>query len=117
MGLDSDLDFYKAELSKVFEIQLRGRLGEGCTITEIKMLNRVVRVSADGLEYEADPRHVELLAGSMNLNATNSVKTTGVKDPVPDYNIVWGDDQPTTASTFENHLAPSSRKSATGKSM
>ena len=71
MGLDSDLDFYEAELSKVFENKMRGRLGESCTRTEIKMLNSVARVTADGLEYEAGPRHVELLASSMNMTTAN----------------------------------------------
>ena len=79
--------FYEAELSKVFEIKVRGRLGESCTMTKIKILNRAVRVAADGLEYEADPRHVELLAGSMNMAAANSVKTPGVHDSIPDFTI------------------------------
>ena len=49
------------------------------------------------------------------MTAANSVKTPGMKDPIPDYNIVKGDDQPTTATTFGNHLAPSSSESATGR--
>ena len=86
-------------------------------MTEIKILNRVGRVAADGLEHEADPRHVELLAGSMNMTAANSVKTPAVKDPVPDNNIVKGDDQPATATSLGNHLAPSCSETATGRSM
>ena len=35
------------------------------------------------MEYEADPRHVELLTSSMGLNSANAVKTPGVKDPDP----------------------------------
>ena len=35
--------------------------------------------------YEADPRHVDLLAGALGLTAANSVTTPGVKDPEPDY--------------------------------
>ena len=84
MGLDSDLDLYEAELSNVLEIEMRGRLEEGCTMTEITMLNRAVRVTADGLEYEDDPRHFELSAGSMNMTAADSVKKPGVKEPIPD---------------------------------
>ena len=83
MGLDSNLDVYEAELAKVFEIKARGRLEEGCTMTENMCSNRVFGATANGLEYEADPRHVELLAGSMSMTAANSVKTPNVKDPIP----------------------------------
>ena len=48
-------DVYEAELFNVLEIVVWGLLGEGCTITEIKIINCVVKVTADGLEYEADP--------------------------------------------------------------
>ena len=34
---------------------------------------------------EADPRHVDLLAGSLGLTAANSVTTPNVKNPQPDY--------------------------------
>ena len=38
--------------------------------------------------YEADPRHVDLLAKSMGLTLANAVATPGVKDPNPDYEAV-----------------------------
>ena len=66
----------------------------------IRILKRVVGVAANGLEYEANPRHVELLENSMNVTAADYVKTPGVKDPVPDYAIAKGDDQPTTATNL-----------------
>ena len=71
-------------------------MGIGCELTEIKILNRVVRITSEGLEYEADPRHTELITGSLGLTAANAVKTPGVKDPVPDYSITKADDLPTT---------------------
>ena len=83
MGLDEDLDYYEAELAKRFELKIRGRLGEGCDLTEIKILNRILRICPDGVEYEADPRHVELLTSSLGLSSANSVKTPGIKDPDP----------------------------------
>ena len=30
LGVDSDLDWYESKLQEVFEIKIRGRLGEGC---------------------------------------------------------------------------------------
>ena len=63
LGTDSALDKYEREIQKAFEVELRGRLGEeekDCK--EMKILNRILRVCKEGLRYEADPRHVELLA-------------------------------------------------------
>ena len=87
LGLDEGIDYYKTQLAKRFEVKIRGRLGIGCELTKIKILNRVVRIKGEGPEYEADPRHTELVTGSLGLTAANAVKTPGVKDPVPDYSI------------------------------
>ena len=58
LATDPDLDRYESEVKKYFEIKIRGRLGEGCTGNrEIRILNRIVSVNAQGLTYEADPRH------------------------------------------------------------
>ena len=86
LGLQSDLDWMDVELAKHFELKIRGRLGEDCTgPPHIRILNRIVTLTKEGLVYEADPRHVDLLANSLGLTAANSVLTPGVKDPIPDY--------------------------------
>ena len=80
LGTDADLDWYEKALQESFEIKLRGRLGEGCSgPQEIRILNRVVSVDSNGLTYEADPRHGDLLMSSLNLNLSNSSATPGVK--------------------------------------
>ena len=43
------------------------------------MLNRVVRWTSRGLEYEADPRQAEKLIRDTELQGANSVTTPGVK--------------------------------------
>ena len=85
LGVAAELDWYETELAKHFEIKIRGRMGPGGDCTEIKILNRILRLTPEGLTYEADPRHVDLLASSMNLDASKGVGTPGVKDPVADY--------------------------------
>ena len=79
LGTDDDLDWYTAELEKVFEIKVRGRLGEGTADTEIRILNRVIRITSQGVSYEADPRHHELLQRSLGLEGSTPVSTPGVK--------------------------------------
>ena len=59
---------------------MRGRLGKGCEgPNEIRILNRIVRIAAQGLRYEADPRHCDLLIPSLGLQNGSAVKTPGVK--------------------------------------
>ena len=63
-------------MSKQFELKLRGRLGVGCE-GELRILNRIVRVTKEGLEYEADPRHVELIAESLEITDCKPVCSPG----------------------------------------
>ena len=51
---------------------------------EIRLLNRIIRITDEGLLYEADPRHAELLAKSMNLQQCRQAATPGVKKPFSD---------------------------------
>ena len=84
LAVKAELDWYEIELAKHFEIKIRGRMGPGGTCEQIKIFNRILALTADGLEYEADPRHVDLLASSMALSASHSVTTPGVKEPEAD---------------------------------
>ena len=60
LGTDEALDLYEAGMKKAFEIKIRGRLGtDEKDDKEIRILNRIVRITPKGLFYEADPRHVE----------------------------------------------------------
>ena len=79
LGTDDGLDWYTAELEKVSEIKVRGRLGEGTADTEIRILNRVIRITSQGVSYEADPRHHELLQRSLGLEGSTPVSNPGVK--------------------------------------
>ena len=83
LGTDHDLDWYTAELEQVFEIKVRGGLGEGTADSEIRILNRIVRVTPGGVRFEADPRHRELLARSLALEGASSVLTPGIKPSAP----------------------------------
>ena len=86
------LTWMETEMAKHFELKLRGRLGvDSETGSEIRILNRVVRITPDGLEYEADPRHVELITESLDLAGCKSVNSPGVKNPDPDLEASKGE--------------------------
>ena len=85
LGTDKSLDKYEAGLKAAFECKFRGRLGlDDSDAKEIRVLNRIVRINKSGLQYEADPRHVELLAKSMGLGDCKPVATPGIKKPFED---------------------------------
>ena len=51
----------------------------------ITILNRCVEWTPDGIQYEADPRHVEILINELDLHDTKPVATPGVKGaPIDD---------------------------------
>ena len=66
LGSDDGLDKYEKGMLRAFECDIRGRLGpEAKDAKEIKILNRSLRVVPEGLRYEADPGHAELLATAL----------------------------------------------------
>ena len=46
---------------------------------EVRVLNRIVRWTAEGVEYEADPRHVEQIVRDLDLIGSKPVTTPGLK--------------------------------------
>ena len=85
LGTAHALDLYEAGMQKRFECKLKGRLGfEKEDLKEMRVLNRIVRITDDALLYEADPRHAEMLVKSFNLEGAKGVVTPGVKQPYED---------------------------------
>ena len=81
LGTDAALDKYEQGMAKAFDCGLRGRMGrEDHYLEEVKILNRVLRVTSRGRNCEADPRHTELLARALGLEACGKVRTPGAKN-------------------------------------
>ena len=58
------IQWLRQVLAAKYELKFRGTLGpsvERGETPEITVLNRVVRWTSQGIEYEADPRHVEII--------------------------------------------------------
>ena len=85
LGTDADLDCYEEKLAEHFELEIRGRIGESCSgPNKIRSLNRCVGLTPEGLIYEADPCHVDLLTDASSLQKSNGVLTSGIKPPDAD---------------------------------
>ena len=62
------------------ELTENGRLGPSTDDDkDVKILNRIARWTARGLEYEADPQQAERLASDLRLDDAKRVGTPGVK--------------------------------------
>ena len=82
LGTPDGLDKYEQGMAEAFECKLKGRLGTGDDdCREMRVLNRIVRVTKNGLLYEADPRHAEMIIKAFSLESAKAVVTPGVKLP------------------------------------
>lgn len=67
-------------LKKYWIVKIRATLGpEAADDKEVSILNRVVRWDQHGVEYEADPRHVEKLLRDMGMMGCKPLSSPGVK--------------------------------------
>ena len=85
VGSPEALDKYEAGMQQSFDCKLKGRLGldpEDCK--EMRVLNRIVRITESGVLYEADPRHAEMTIKAFHLENGKSVVTPGLKTHDPD---------------------------------
>ena len=68
LGSDEDLDWFEKMIKEKFEVKIRGRLGPGVNDQKsIRILNRILEWSQDGLWYEADQRHAEIFVKDLGL--------------------------------------------------
>ena len=68
-GPKCELDWFEDKLEAKYELKKGGRIGPGPDdVKELTVLNRVVRWTGDGVEYEADPRQCERLLEGLGLD-------------------------------------------------
>ena len=81
-GPKDELDWFENEMKAKYELTVGGRLGPGAKDDkEVSVLNRIVRWTDSGIEYEADPRQAEKLLEELDLggDGVKGVVTPGVK--------------------------------------
>ena len=87
----------------------RSDLGE---LQETRVLNRIIRWTARGWEYEADQRHAELIIREMGMEGAKSVKTPG--EDVPSWKLDTEEEylEGAQATTFRGIVARANYLSA-----
>ena len=72
-----------SELRKLFELKVSGKLGpESQGDKQVRILNRTVEWTSDGIRYEHDSRHAEIVVKQFKMHDKGviSVVTPDVKD-------------------------------------
>ena len=92
-GFIDDLHWLRDQLNAAYEIktQIIGNV-DGMD-RECKVLNRIVRCTSAGWEFEGDPRHAELVIEQLGLDGVKGTETPGVNG-----NIDPGDNDPLTGA-------------------
>ena len=84
-GPKCELDIFEDQLEAKYELKKGGRLGPGPSdCKEITVLNRVIRWTEEGVEYEADPRQAEKSLEGLSLDDTCKARATPGQKPVVD---------------------------------
>ena len=79
-GAKHDLDWFEDTIKQHYECTIQPRLGPGdADAKEGIVLNRVIRWTDEGIEYESDPRQTEKLIAECGLAGSNTVATPGVR--------------------------------------
>ena len=81
LGIHPDLDVYEKELAKSSELKIKGRIGEKTELKTMRILNRIVTLTPEGLIYESDPRHAELMVRNLGIGGSKGAGPPGAKLP------------------------------------
>ena len=90
LGREADLKHMEKKMSEWYEIKVRGIVGpDPNDLKEIRILNRALRWTNNGIELEADGKHVKTIIKEMGLQA----ESKGSEYPLPkDFGAVDGDE-------------------------
>ena len=79
-GAKCDLGWFGGEMRRHYECTIQPRMGPGPEdANDGLVLNRVVRWTETGLEYETDPRQAAKLIEKCGLRGANTMATPGVR--------------------------------------
>ena len=68
LGHAENLNWFRSKISEAFEVKFKARLGpEEPDDKAARVLNRVVQWTDEGITYEADQRHAEIIVKALGL--------------------------------------------------
>ena len=73
------MQWLKGRLEASYEIKTSVLGPDRGECSEVRILNRVARWTSEGIEFEADPRHAEIIISQLGLRDAKGVSTPGVR--------------------------------------
>lgn len=74
------IDWFKKRMESKYDIKHRGHIGPHRTYEKsLRILNRIVEWTEEGIVYESDQRHADIIVRYLNLSQANGVVTPGEK--------------------------------------
>ena len=80
VGQPEDLKWMSNKLEKKYELTVEILGPDQGQNKEVRVLNRILRWTSEGIEYEADPRHAEIILQQLNIEACKPVVTPGTRE-------------------------------------
>ena len=77
--MPESLKWMQSSLEQKYELTVKTLGPDAGQDKEVRVLNRILRWTTAGVEYEADPRHVEIILKQLNIEACKPVITPGTK--------------------------------------
>ena len=73
LGYEKELDWFRVVIQEGFEVAMRGRIGPGLRDSKsIQLFNRVIDLGPEGITYEADQRHSDILMSMLGYKVGGS---------------------------------------------
>ena len=83
LASEEQLNWFRENIGERFDVKFRGRLGPGPRDDKsIRVLNRVVEWTENGLSYEADQRHADLIVKGLGLEGGSKGTPVVSKGPL-----------------------------------
>ena len=79
VGRPEELAKTRKALEDKYKLKVEMLSGEKSDVQEVKILNKIVRWTSDGLELEADPRHAEIVIRELGLLEAKPISAPGAK--------------------------------------
>lgn len=80
VGMPKDMHWMQEQLEQKYELIVELLGPDQGQKQEVRVFNRILRWTKDGIEYEADPRQAEIILQQLNVKACKAVATPGTKD-------------------------------------
>ena len=79
-GSSASLSWMRKEFEKQWDVTAQILGPDAGQESEVRILNRIIRWTKDGLEYEPDQRHAEIAIRELGLEGSKAVSTPGTKE-------------------------------------